>query len=279
MVGSSDKLDDSSTGRLIVALPEFETIRLDEMDNRVFELVLARPPANALSKQMAFELRQAASWLAGTGAARAVVLRGEGKVFFGGGDLAELSSGGDMTPSNLNEMTIDFHGAIHRLATMDAPVVTGVTGTAGGAGVSTVAASDLVVAGESARFVMAYTAAGLTPDGTSTFFLSRVVGLRRATEMVLTNRMLSATEALGWGLINRVVPDDVVVAEARALAAKLAEGPTHAYGGAKRLLIAGASSALAEAMERESYAIAQQSVHPEAVEGMDAFLNKRKPSF
>lgn len=262
-----------------MAVPKFETIRLEEAEGRVFELVLARPPANALSKQMAFELRQAASWLAGTGAARAVVLRGEGKVFFGGGDLAELSSGGEMTPANLNEMTIDFHGAIHRLATMDAPVVTGVTGTAGGAGVSTVAASDLVVAGESARFVMAYTAAGLTPDGTSTFFLSRVVGLRRATEMVLTNRMLSAEEALDWGLVNRVVPDDVVVAEARALATKLAAGPTHAYGGAKRLLIAGASSALAEAMERESYAIAQQSVHPEAVEGMDAFLNKRKPSF
>lgn len=262
-----------------MASAEFETIRLVESENSVFELVLDRPPANALSKQMAFELRQAASWLAGTGTARAVLLRGEGKVFFGGGDLVELQDGGEMTPSNLNEMTIDFHGAMHRLATMDAPVVTAVAGTAGGAGVSTVAASDLVIAGESARFVMAYTAAGLTPDGTSTFFLSRVVGLRRATEMVLTNRMLSAEEALDWGLINRVVPDDDVVSEARALAAKLATGPTHAFGGAKRLLIAGASSALAEAMEREAYEISHQSVHPEAVEGIDAFINKRKPSF
>ena len=257
----------------------YETIKLNEADAGVWELVLANPPANALSKQMAFELRHAVAQLATNSGVRAVVLHGEGKVFFGGGDLVEFRDGGDQTPANLHEMTSDFHGAISRMARMNAPVVGAITGTAGGAGMSLTSAMDLVYAGESAKFTMAYTAAGLTPDGTSTFFLSRVIGLRRATEMVLTNRVLSAEEALDWGLINAVHPNDDVLAEARALAAKLAKGPTNAFGGAKRLLLEGANASLGEAMERESTSIANQALHPEAVEGIDAFLSKRRPEF
>ena len=159
----------------------FETLHLNDLDDGLWELVLDRPPANALSKQMAFELRQVASRLSGSLPVRALLVRGEGRVFFGGGDLVEMQSEGDAVPSNLHEMTIDFHGALSRLARLDAPVVGAITGTAGGAGMSMVAALDLVVAGESARFTMGYTAAGLSPDGTSSFFLSRVVGLRRVT--------------------------------------------------------------------------------------------------
>ena len=258
---------------------EFETIRLEETDDGVWELVLDRPPANALSKTMAHELRVVASNLVTNRAVRALLVRAEGKVFFGAGDLVEFQEGGAATPANLHEMTIDFHGALHRMSAMNAPVVGVVNGTAGGAGMSFVAAMDLVLASPAARFTMAYTAAGLTPDGTSSFYLSRVVGLRRATELVLTNRMLSADEALDWGLINQVHPEDELLAAGRSLAAKLAAGPTNAYGGAKRLLLAGASSALAEAMEREAFTIAQQATHPESVEGIDAFLHKRTPDF
>lgn len=256
-----------------------ETMRLDDTGDGVFELVLTRPPANALSKQMAYEFRLVAAHLMRRDDVRALVLWGEGKVFFGGGDLAEMQENGAETQSNLHEMTIDIHGAISRFARMDAPVIGAITGTAGGAGMSLVAAMDIVIAGSAARFTMGYTAAGLTPDGTSTFFLSRVVGLRRATELVLTNRMLSAEEALDWGLVNQVVPNEEALETARKLAKRLAAGPTHAFGGAKRLLIAGASSALAEAMERESFVIAEQSQHAEAKEGIDAFLNKRRPEF
>lgn len=258
---------------------DYETIELIETGNGVWELVLSNPPANALNKQMAFELRHAAAQLSTNPSVGAVVLHGKGKVFFGGGDLVEFAEGGDQTPANLHEMTSDFHGALSRFARMNAPVVGAITGTAGGAGMSLTSAMDLVYAGESAKFTMAYTAAGLTPDGTSTFFLARVVGLRRATELVLTNRVLSAAEALDWGLINDVHADDQVLDEARKLAAKLAKGPTNAFGGAKRLLIAGANLSLGEAMENEAQSIANQAIHPEAVEGIDAFLNKRKPEF
>ena len=258
---------------------DYETIELTETDAGVWELVLSNPPANALNKQMAFELRHAAAQLSTNSAVGAVVLHGKGKVFFGGGDLVEFAEGGDQTPANLHEMTSDFHGALSRFARMNAPVVGAITGTAGGAGMSLTSAMDLVYAGESAKFTMAYTAAGLTPDGTSTFFLARVIGLRRATELVLTNRVLSAGEALDWGLVNAVHADDQVLDEARKLATKLANGPTNAFGGAKRLLIAGANSSLGEAMENEAQSIANQSRHPEAVEGIDAFLNKRRPEF
>ncbi len=257
----------------------YETLQLNDLGDGLWELVLDRPPANALSKQMAHELRVVASRLSGAIGPRALLVRGEGRVFFGGGDLVEMQQNWDDTPSNLHEMTIDFHGALSRLARLDAPVVGAITGTAGGAGLSMVAALDLVVAGESARFTMGYTAAGLSPDGTSTFFLSRVVGLRRATELVLTNRMLSAVEAFDWGLVNEVVEDDRVIERATELARSLAAGPTAAFGKAKRLLVAGASQALEAAMEAESFAIAEQIRHPEAAEGVAAFLEKRPPRF
>lgn len=257
----------------------YETLQLNDLGEGLWELVLDRPPANALNKQMAHELRVVASRLHGTLEPRALLVRGEGRVFFGGGDLVEMQESWNDTPANLHEMTIDFHGAISRLARLPAPVVGAITGTAGGAGMSMVAALDLVVSGESAKFTMGYTAAGLSPDGTSTFFLSRVVGLRRATELVLTNRMLSAAEALDWGLVNEVVDDAEVVERATELARSLAAGPTAAFGQAKRLLVAGAGQALESAMEAESFAITEQIRHPEAAEGVAAFLEKRPPQF
>lgn len=261
------------------AIDTFETINLTETEGGVWELELARPPANALNAQMAHEFRVAAAFLASSPTVRALLIYTNGKVFFGGGDLAEFQEGGDQTPANMHEMTIDLHGAVSRFVRMGAPVVGAVTGTCGGAGMSLVSSMDMVVAGESARFTMGYTAAGLTPDGTSTFFLARVVGLRRATELVLTNRMLSSQEALDWGLINQVVPDDDTLDTARALAARLAAGPKHAFEGAKRLLLAGAHSSLGEAMELEAHMISEQSLHPEAIEGIAAFLEKRKAEF
>jgi 2-(1,2-epoxy-1,2-dihydrophenyl)acetyl-CoA isomerase len=126
---------------------------------------------------------------------------------------------------------------------------------------------------------MGYTRAGLVPDGTSSFYLARVVGLRRAMDLVLTNRVLSAEEAEGWGLVNRVVPDEDVQSAARALAQQLAAGPTRALGLAKRVLYEGAHSPLEAAMERESGAIATAAGTRDAREGIDAFLNKRAASF
>jgi 2-(1,2-epoxy-1,2-dihydrophenyl)acetyl-CoA isomerase len=179
----------------------------------------------------------------------------------------------------IESLTIDLHAALARFAKMDAPVVAAVSGSAGGAGMSLVAACDLVLAGASAKFTMGYTKAGLIPDGTSSFFLARTVGLRRATELVLTNRVLSAAEAEAWGLVNQVVPDATVREEAMALARTLAAGPTRAFGLAKRVLCEGAASSLEEAMERESRYIAVAADMDDAYEGITAFVAKRPAQF
>jgi 2-(1,2-epoxy-1,2-dihydrophenyl)acetyl-CoA isomerase len=144
---------------------------------------------------------------------------------------------------------------------------------------SLTAACDLVVCGESAKFTMGYTKVGLVPDGTSSFFLSRVVGMRRAIELVLTNRVLNASEAHDWGLVTTVVPDDEVTARASALAEQMAAGPTATFGWAKRVVYEGAHSSLEEAMERESRSISIAARSDDAREGISAFLNKRPPRF
>jgi 2-(1,2-epoxy-1,2-dihydrophenyl)acetyl-CoA isomerase len=258
----------------------YQTITLD-VDGGLAVLALNRPAAaNALDATMAAELRQAAVTLTHDRAVRAILLCSSGRVFCGGGDLSSFASQDPSgLPSYVDNMTIDLHAALSRLAKADAPLVTAVSGSAGGAGMSLVAASDLVVAGASARFTMGYTKAGLVPDGTSSFYLARVVGLRRAMDLVLTNRVLSAEEAEDWGLVNRVVPDDQVQTEARRLAEQLAAGPTRAFGLAKRLLYEGANSSLEAAMERESGAIATAAGTADAAEGIGAFLGKRAAVF
>lgn len=256
------------------------TIRLEVSDG-LATLTLDRPAAaNAVNKDMARELRDAALRLAHEPGLRAVLLRAEGRVFCGGGDLATFASQGPgELPVYVENVAVDLHTAVARLAKLDAPVVAAVRGSCGGAGMSLVAACDLVVAGSASKFTMGYTKVGLVPDGTSSYFLARVVGLRRATDLVLTNRVLSAAEAESWGLVNRVVPDEEVDAEALALARQLAAGPTAAFGGAKRLLVDGASATLERAMEAESVAIAAACTSADAAEGMAAFLAKRAPAF
>ena len=258
----------------------FETIILD-IDDGLATITLNRPDrGNAMGPEMSAELRQAALTVSYDPTVRAVLLRANGRLFSGGGDLATFAAAGpDTLPQLVDSMTIDLHAALARLAKMDAPLVAAVTGTAGGAGMSLVAACDIVIAGRSAKFTMGYTKAGLSPDGTSSFFLSRVVGLRRAMDLVLTNRILTAEQAEDWGLVSRVVDDDAVLEEATKLARELAAGPTRAFGIAKRVVYEGAHSSLEAAMERESAGIAAAARTADAHEGIAAFVGKRQPDY
>ena len=162
---------------------------------------------------------------------------------------------------------------------MDAPLIAAVNGSAGGAGMSLCLFADLVLAAESAKFTLAYTRAGLSPDGGSTYFLPRIVGLRRALELALTNRVLGAQEALDWGIVTKVVPDSELQAEAQALASQLASGATRAFGAARRLLHHSFAESLETQMELEAQAIANQARTRDAREGIAAFIAKRKASF
>jgi 2-(1,2-epoxy-1,2-dihydrophenyl)acetyl-CoA isomerase len=257
----------------------YETLRLDVRDG-VAHLELHRPDAaNAITLQLAQELDAVSRRLRDDPTVRAVLLTGAGKMFCGGGDVKAFAATGPDLPAHLREITTHLHAGVSRLVRADPPVVAAVQGSAAGAGLGLVTAADLVVAAESAKFVMAYTAIGLTPDGSSTWFLPRIVGTRRALELALTNRVLTAHEALDWGLVTRVVPDGDVAGEAQALAARLAAGPTRSFGAAARLLRGSLDESLETQMERESEELSAAAARPDAAEGLAAFVEKRAPSF
>ena len=134
-------------------------------------------------------------------------------------------------------------------------------------------------AAESAMFTSAYTAAGLSPDGSSTYFMPRLSGLRRSQELMLTNRRLSADEAVEWGLINRVVSDEKLMEEAESLARDMASGATGAYGAVKKMLTETFTNPLETQMELEARYISERATSPDGREGVDAFVKKRKPNF
>jgi 2-(1,2-epoxy-1,2-dihydrophenyl)acetyl-CoA isomerase len=179
----------------------------------------------------------------------------------------------------LEEVLSFLHPAVADLAELPAPVVAAVQGSAAGAGLALVAGADLVLAGASARFVLAYTGIGLVPDGGSTWYLPRIVGTRRALELALTNRALSADEACEWGLVTRVVADAELVAEAEALVATLASGPTRAYAATKRLLRASLSMPLESQLTHEATEMVVAGESRDGIEGVAAFVEKRTPTF
>jgi 2-(1,2-epoxy-1,2-dihydrophenyl)acetyl-CoA isomerase len=186
---------------------------------------------------------------------------------------------GDNVSNGLREITAYLHNAIATFAAMDAPLITAINGTAAGAGFSLAILGDIAITAESAKFTLAYTGAGLSPDGSSTYYLPRLVGVRRARELMITNRVLSAREAEQWGLVNQVVADDEVLATAMAQATKLAKGPTLAYGQVKKLLDASMQNSLESQMQLETEGIAGMAATSDGKEGIAAFLEKRKPDF
>jgi 2-(1,2-epoxy-1,2-dihydrophenyl)acetyl-CoA isomerase len=257
----------------------FETIRLD-LDGGIARLTLARPEAaNTINLLLAQELLEATAVLHDQPSVRVVLLRGEGRLFCGGGDLKEFAELGDGVPAHLRAVTTALHAAIIRLARLPAPVVAAVHGSAAGAGFSLACAADIVVAADSARFLLAYAAVGLTPDGSATFFLPRLVGLRRAQELVLLNRTLTAAEALAWGLVTEVVPEAELDRRVDELAVRLAAGPTLALGAAKRLLWSSFDTSLETQLERETEALSAAAATEDGREGVAAFVAKRPPRF
>lgn len=255
----------------------YKTLKFD-FDGGIGVITLDRPDAaNSLNKAMADELFDIA--VRCEAEARAVVLTASGDMFCSGGDLKLFNSQGDGLPSFLMQTATMLHSALTRFQYMDAPVVIAVNGTAAGAGFSIALSGDYVIAAEGARFVSAYTASGLTPDGSSTYFIAKHVGLMRAKELVLTNRVLSAQEAVEWGIASKVVPADRLMDEAMELAGRFAMGPTKAYGGAKRLLLSAFNASLESQLDAESRSIVDMARTHDGPHGIDSFANKRKPQF
>ena len=255
-----------------------KTVLLDVRDG-VATVTLNRPDAaNALNMECARDLLEVALAVEFDPAVRAVVVTGAGRHFCFGGDLNGMAGQGEAVSGYLNELTTCIHAAISCFGRMKPPVIAAVNGTAAGGGVGLVCMTDLAIAGRSSRFSLAYTGVALAPDCSTSFLLPRIVGRRRALELFLTNRALSADEALAWGLVNQVVDDGEVLAQAQSLAARFAAGPTESYGAVKRLMDA-SDPGLEAQLALEGRVIAAQAATAQGREGVAAFLAKRKPIY
>ena len=247
---------------------------------QVATITLNRPDAyNALNLALGRELFHAVLEVDDDPDVRCVVVTGAGRAFCAGGDVKDFADNLPRIGALVKELTTYLHGAVSRLCRSDKPVIMAVNGVAAGGGFSFALCGDMVVAAESARFTMAYSRIAATPDGSSSYFLPRLIGLRRSLELYLTNRSLTAAEAHAWGLVTRVVPDAEFRAAVDALARELAQGPTRAFGAAKRLFHQSTWESLETQMELEAQAIAASGRTRDFGDAVAAFANKKPPVF
>ena len=256
--------------------PGYQTL-LFEQSGPITHITLNRPEAaNGMNDALTRELADAAT-RADSEETKVVVLTGSGRFFCAGGDLKAMAASPLGPGPFVKGIADDLHRAISTFARMDAVLITAVNGVAAGAGFSLAVSGDLVLASSAASFTMAYTKAGLSPDGSSSYYLPRLVGVRRTQELMLTNRTLSAEEALQWGLINEVVDGAELVARADALAGQIASGAKQSHAAVKKLLLATYDNGIEEQMALEATLIAQNADGQDGREGIDAFLEQARP--
>ncbi|MEV7431875.1 enoyl-CoA hydratase-related protein [Nocardioides sp. NPDC092400] len=211
---------------------------------------------------------------------RVVLLRGAGRNFCAGGDVKTFAAKGEDLPEYLREATAWLQIATSAMIQLKAPVVAVIQGfAAGGAGFGFVCAADLVVAADDARFFSGAVRVGMAPDAGTTVTLSRLVGLRRALDILLTNPTLSAAEALDLGIVSRVVPADELEAQAHELAAGLAAQPPLALAATKRLVWGGLGAGVEERLAEEARVVSELSGTADSREGLAAVLERRSPTF
>jgi 2-(1,2-epoxy-1,2-dihydrophenyl)acetyl-CoA isomerase len=255
----------------------YETITVDVSDN-IATITLNRPDRmNACSLDMAGEINDAVSTLTD---ARVLVITGAGRGFCSGADLqasgARTVTGGE---GSYIALTRHYNPLMVNLARLNMPIICAVNGAAAGVGCSIALAGDFVIAGKSAYFLQAFVNIGLVPDGGASWMLPRLIGKARATEMMMLGEKISAEKAESWNMIYKCVEDDVLAAEARALAERLANGPTISYAVMRKNILTALENSYAEQLlaEAEGQRIAGGS--EDAKEGIVAFLKKRKAEF
>ncbi|WP_309602533.1 enoyl-CoA hydratase-related protein [Sphingomonas sp.] len=246
---------------------------LCDVEDGVGRLTLNRPEqGNAIDVALADALMEAAVRLAEDPSAKVVTLTGNGRLFCAGGDIAAFAKG--EPGAVIARITVSLHAAINRLATMPKPLICLVNGPAAGAGLGLAMLGDIVLAASSSHFTSAYTAIGVSPDAGTSWLLPRLVGLRRAQDMILTNRRVGPEEAVAMGLATRMVADDALASEGDKLARSLGAGATGALATARLLLHRSYRSSLADQLEAEAAGIVATARSAEAGERFAAFREK-----
>ena len=257
----------------------FKTISLTK-EGALAILRLNRPEAyNALNADMSPELMDAVLDVKDDAAVRALMVTGTGAAFCAGGDVKSFAGAGTEAHKFIDRLVIPFHAFITHLVRMPKPVLAAVNGVAAGAGFSMAMACDLVIAKADAVFTTAYGRIGASPDGSMSYFLPRQLGVRRSLELYYTNRVLTAQEALEWGLVSRVSPGDAFERDARALAEELANGPTLAYARARELFHHSLNHTLETQLELEARGISASSKTEDFRAAVRAFAEKKPPTF
>lgn len=247
-------------------------------------IVFNRPEKlNAVSAEMAEALVGIAQKLERDPEVRCVLIRGEGPSFCSGGDIGgfheSLAADRFGHANRMEQRVVNGHLTFHRLRRMAKPVIVATHGNTAGMGISLMCCADLVIAADDSQYTLAYRHIGLSLDGGVSFFLPRIVGERRALEMALLGERFDAARAAEWGLVNRVVPAADLTAEAEKLARRLAAGPTRALGEIKRLIRRSFQSSWDEQSAAEAFAIAETVATDDHLEGVSAFVEKRRATF
>lgn len=261
---------------------QLETVNVQVNDGAA-TIVLNRPEAlNAWNKQFGEDLLAALRRAGEDDAVRAIRITGAGRAFSSGADLKDIS-GDDLTPEGrpnvYKVLTKRYHPIMHAIREMEKPVMAAVNGPAVGIGCSLALCCDLVLAAESSYFLLAFVNIGLVADGGSSLFVPARIGTARATEMMMLGGRVSATQALDWGLVNAVHPDESFAEQSAALATRLAAGPTRAYAATKRELNNQLYSNMSEQLELEAKLQQEMAATDDFMEGVSAFLGKRLASF
>ena len=262
------------------AAPAPEMVQFS-LENGLATLRLNRPEVhNAIDANMAEGLYAAALRCANEPSLRAVLILGNGRSFTVGGDLSFIAAAkSENLPALLRSMTGPYHEALRTFSRLEAPIVAGVQGAAAGGGLGMLYCADIVLLADNAKIATGFGALGLSMDGANSWFLPRLVGLRRAAELYFEERVLDAREALDWGLANRVVPAGELEALALASATRLANGPTRAYGEVRRLFKNSLDATLSEQLGSETEALCRTAATADATGAIASFLTKTKPVF
>jgi 2-(1,2-epoxy-1,2-dihydrophenyl)acetyl-CoA isomerase len=249
-------------------------------DGGITRIIFNRPHVlNAFNRECAVALLEAFRSVAARPQARVVLLKGNGRAFMAGGDVRTFKVPPAQIGAFFRELLEPFHEAMEILAALRQPVVASLHGAVAGAGLSLAMAADLAIAADDTKFTMGYSKLGISADGSISWSLPRLVGLRRAMEMALLSDVYDAAEALRLGLVNRVVPASQLEAETELLVQRLAAGPTEALGRMKGLLRQSFTNSLKSQLDAESEALTQCAATHDFAAGVDGFLEKRPAVF
>lgn len=249
-------------------------------NDKVATILLNRPEAyNALDRETVGELQTILFQASSDPDIHGVVITGAGKAFSAGGDIRGVMAHPQGPAAAFNVLAAQVHVCVTEIRRMRKPVVAAINGVAAGGGFSLALASDFRVMARSAQLKQGFTSNALCIDGGATFTLPRLVGLARALEIAAFDEPIAAEQALSWGLVTRVVDDGEAVTEAVRLVQAIAEKSLHTFGLSKQLLTNSYETALEAQLEGERQGLISAVSHPDGVEGMTAFLEKRKPQY